>query len=187
MLARHGETEWSATGRHTGLTDIPLTRRGEDQARALAPMLAGHRFALILASPLARAQETARLAGFGDRVVDEPDLVEWDYGDYEGRTTPEIRTEAPGWTIWDGVTPGGETIEQVAARVERVIARCRAAEGDVLAFAHGHLLRVRAARWCELAPVEGRRFVLGTGTLSRLGWEHAAPALTAWNAPGLPG
>ncbi len=107
MLARHGETEWSATGRHTGLTDIPLTRRGEDQARALAPMLAGHRFALVLASPLARAQETARLAGFGDRVVDEPDLVEWDYGDYEGRTTPEIRTEAPGWTIWDGVDARG--------------------------------------------------------------------------------
>ena len=184
VLARHGETEWSATGRHTGLTDIPLTSRGEDQARALAPMLAAHRFALVLASPLARAQETARLAGFGGRVVDEPDLVEWDYGDYEGLTTPQIRERAPGWTVFTGPVPGGESLEQVATRVDRVIRRVRSADGNSLVVAHGHVLRVLAARWCELDPVEGRRLPLETATVSVLGWEHEAPGIRLWNARG---
>lgn len=187
VLARHGETEWSRNGRHTGTTDIPLTAKGEDQARALAPLLGGHDFELVLSSPMRRARATAALAGFGDRIEIDEDLVEWDYGEYEGRTTTDIRTEAPGWTIWDGVTPGGETADRVAARADRVIARCKAAPGDVLLFGHGHALRVLGARWCELSPLEGRRLVLGTGTVCRLGWEHDAPGIEAWNAPGLPG
>lgn len=186
VLARHGETEWSRTGKHTGLTDVPLTVRGEDQARALAPLLAGREFAEVRSSPRTRARETARLAGFPDPVIDD-DLIEWTYGDYEGLTTPEIREDNPGWTIWDKDPPGGETAEQVAARVDRVIARTREAAGPVILFAHGHVLRVLAARWCELPPREGRRLILGTGTLSLLGWEHDAPGIDAWNAAGLPG
>lgn len=186
VLARHGETEWSRNGRHTGVTDIPLTPHGEKQAAALAPLLADRRFALVLASPRTRALQTARLAGFGDRAEVDEDLVEWDYGAYEGRTSADIHTEAPGWTIFTGPTPGGETPAHIGERLDRVIARCRAADGDAILFAHGHCLRVLAARWCELPPVEGRRFVLSTGTVSLLGWEHGVPGVKAWNSTSLP-
>jgi probable phosphoglycerate mutase len=179
-LARHGETEWSSLGRHTGRTDIPLTDMGRAQAIRLGDQLRGRTFALVLTSPLQRAAETARLAGFGDAVA-EPDLLEWDYGDFEGRTTREIRETDPEWTIWRGPWPGAETLDEVAERADRVIARVRAVDGDVLAFAHGHLLRVLAARWLGLAPAAGGMFALSTATLSLLGWERGAPVIERWN------
>ena len=181
-LVRHGETEWARTGRHTGRTDIPLTETGREQARALAPRLAGHRFGLVLSSPRSRALETARIAGFGDAVVDD-DLCEWDYGAHEGRTTAEIRTEVPAWSIWSGPWPGGETVDQVGARADRVIVRCLdpGVDGDVLLFAHGHLLRVLAARWVDLRAVGGAKFALGTATLSILGWERSIRVMELWN------
>ena len=147
-LARHGETEWSRDGRHTGLTEIPLTDVGRSQAAVLGTRLAGHRFSLVLTSPRLRASETARLAGFADVAVPDPDLTEWDYGDHEGRRTAEIVAEYPGWSIWTGPWPGGETIAQVSARADRVLARCLAPDvtGDTLVFGHGHMLRVLAAR-----------------------------------------
>jgi probable phosphoglycerate mutase len=180
-VVRHGATEWSVDGRHTGRTDLPLLPEGEDQARATGRLLAGHRFALVLTSPLRRARRTCELAGLGDDAVVDEDLREWDYGEYEGVTTAEIREQHPGWTVWSGPCPGGETIEQVAARADRVIERARTADGDVALFAHGHILRVLTARWCQLHPVEGRRFVLETGTLSQLGWEHEYPGVLRWN------
>ena len=179
-LVRHGETPWSRSGQHTGLTDLELTELGRQQAEALAARLRGRRFALVLTSPLRRARETARLAGFPEA---EPcdDLVEWTYGAYEGLTTARIQASAPGWTLWRDGVPDGETIEQVARRVDRVVARVRGAEGDALVFAHGHVLRVLAARWLGLPPDNGRLFKLDAASLSELGYEHDWPALDFWN------
>ncbi|HEY6781468.1 MAG TPA: histidine phosphatase family protein, partial [Thermoleophilaceae bacterium] len=183
VLARHGETEWSRDGRHTGRSDIPLTEEGERQARALRPALAGRDFARVLVSPLGRAVETCRLAGLLDHAERTDALLEWDYGDYEGVTTREIRSERPDWVLWRDGCPNGETAADVAVRVDPLIAELRALDGDAALFAHGHLLRVLAARWIELDPEHGASLVLTTGTLSALGWEHEWPALTRWNAP----
>jgi broad specificity phosphatase PhoE len=179
---RHGETAWSLTGQHTGRTDLPLTDKGRHLAERLRPALAGEAFALVLVSPLRRARETVELAGLGGRAEVDPDLAEWDYGDYEGLTTPQIREKAPGWLIFRDGCPGGETPEQVAARADRVIARARAAAGDVALFAHGHLLRVLAARWLGMPPGAGQHFLLDTGTLSVLGDYDGIPAVRSWNA-----
>jgi probable phosphoglycerate mutase len=179
-LVRHGETPWSRSGRHTGLSDLGLTALGRQQAEALAARLRGRRFALVLTSPLRRARETARLAGFPEA---EPcqDLVEWNYGRYEGLTTAQIQARAPGWTLWRDGVPDGETIEQVARRVDRVVARVRGAEGDALVFAHGHVLRILAARWLGQPPRDGRLLKLDAASLSELGYEHDWPALDFWN------
>jgi probable phosphoglycerate mutase len=186
-LARHGETDWSRSGRHTGRTDVPLTEVGRGQAESLAARVAGHPFALVLTSPLSRAAETSVLAGYGAVAMADPDLQEWDYGELEGRRTDEIREELPGWTIWEGPWPGAETIDEVAARADRVISRLRAIDGDVLVFSHGHLLRILAARWLGLSPSMGRMFALTTATLSVLGWERGAPVVERWNETcGLP-
>ena len=184
LLLRHGETEWSASGRHTGRTDVDLTDRGRRQARALGAAIRGRRFALVLSSPLRRATETCRLAGLAG--VEDGDLREWDYGDYEGRTTPEIRGEVPGWTVWDGPLPGGEHLEEVAARADRVVERLIAVHGDVALVSHGHFLRVLAARWLELPALEGRRFALDTATLCILGVERETRVVLRWNAPPPP-
>lgn len=184
-LVRHGATEWSVNGRHTGRTDLPLLPEGEAQAAALTPVLAAAHIGLVLTSPLQRARHTCQLAGLGDRAEIDPDLLEWDYGDDEGRTTAEIRTERPGWTVFTDGPAGGETIEEVAARVDRVVARARAVDGgDTVAFAHGHVLRVLAARWCGLDPIEGRRLPLETGRVCVLGWERDVPGIHLWNATG---
>jgi broad specificity phosphatase PhoE len=185
-LIRHGETEWARLGRHTGRTDVPLTDLGRAQARALGRRVAGHAFGLVLSSPLSRAEETASLAGFGGVAVADPDLMEWDYGALEGRETGEIQVDYPGWTIWRGPWPGGEAIDQVAARADRIVARARSSttDGDTLVFAHGHLLRILAARWLGLQAAGGGLFALGTGTLSVLGWEHDVAVIQAWNEPG---
>ena len=180
-LIRHGETEWSATGRHTGRTNIPLTAVGERQAAALGRRLASRSFALVLISPLTRAVETCRIAGYGDVSQFTDDLLEWDYGAYEGRTTADIRTEVPGWTIWTGNPPGGETIGQVGWRVATVIDQATAAGGDVALFAHGHVLRVLAACWLGLPPGAGRLLALGTASLSVLGYERETRVITTWN------
>jgi broad specificity phosphatase PhoE len=180
VLVRHGETEWSRDGRHTGSTDVPLTERGEAQARAVGAALRGRLFALVLSSPLQRALETARLAGFSPRA--RPELAEWDYGEYEGRTTPEIREDVPDWTIWRYGAPGGESVEQVGERADRAIAELGAVDGDAVVFAHGHLLRVLTARWLELPPADGRLFALDSGTLSTLGYEREQRAMRVWNA-----
>ena len=182
MLARHGETEWSRSGRHTGRTDIPLTDQGRRQAEALRPALAELEPALVLTSPLSRAAETCRLAGLGDVAVEEPALMEWDYGDYEGLTSDQIHQDRPGWNIFEDGAEGGETPDQVAARVDGVIDRMVAAEGLCVAFAHGHVLRVLGARWIELPPAAGARLGLSTATLSGLGTEHGVRALARWNA-----
>lgn len=182
-LVRHGETEWSRSGQHTGLTDVPLTDAGRDQARLLRRKLGHRQFALILSSPMSRALETARLGGFGDRVEIDPELHEWNYGRYEGLTTAEIRTAVPGWTVWTHPIPGGETADEVAARVDRVIARIRAAPGDAALFAHGHVLRVLTARWLGLPPTDGRHLALGTATVSVLGWERETAVVERWNEP----
>jgi broad specificity phosphatase PhoE len=182
-LVRHGETEWARLGRHTGRTDVPLTDLGRAQARMLGRRLAGHPFGLVLTSPLSRARETASLAGFGESALSEPDLMEWDYGDFEGRETADIQAAYPSWSIWRGPWPGGESINQVAARADRILARVRSSRvsGDVLVFAHGHLLRVLAARWLDLSAASGGLFALGTGTMSVLGWEHGSPVVQTWN------
>ncbi len=180
-LIRHGETEWSRSGAHTGRTDIPLTAAGRENAARIGRYLADRRFALVLASPLARALDTCRLAGYGDAAQIEPNLREWDYGDYEGRTTTDIRKESPGWSLWNDGPPHGETIAQVAARAEAVIARAAGAEGDVALFAHGHILRVLAARWLGLAPECARLFALGTASISKLGYERETRVIAAWN------
>jgi broad specificity phosphatase PhoE len=180
-IARHGETDWSRSGRHTGRTDVPLTAAGRREARALGRALRGRDFALVLSSPLSRAWETCRLAGFADRAEPSLELLEWDYGAVEGRTSAELCDEHPGWTIWDGRVPLGETIEEVAARVRRVIARAAAADGDVLVFAHGHVLRILTACWLGLPPRDARRFPLATASLGVLGEEAGARALRAWN------
>ena len=179
VLVRHGETEWSRELKHTGSTDVPLTEQGEEQARRLAGALRGREFALVLSSPLQRALETARLAGFEPDLRDE--LREWDYGDYEGRRTAEIREEVPNWTIWRYGAPNGESIAEVGARADRMIEEIRAVDGDVLVFAHGHLLRVLAARWLGLEPDGGRLFALDAATLSTLGYERETAVLRGWN------
>ncbi len=180
-MVRHGETEWSRDGRHTGTTDIELTEDGEASARELAPRLAERPFALVLTSPLQRARRTAELAGFPDAEVDD-DLVEWRYGDYEGITTEEIRETVPGWTVWTHPVPGGESADEVAERLDRVIARCHDTDGDVLLVGHGHALRALAARWLGLPATDGRLLKLDTGTVSVLGHERESPAVVHWNA-----
>ena len=180
-LIRHGETEWSASGRHTGRTDIPLTPVGEQQARALGRHLGGRPFALVLTSPLGRARETCRLAGYGNGAEVTDDLREWDYGIYEGRTTAAVRTEQPGWTIWTTPVPEGESVEQVGARARRVIARADAAGGDVALFAHAHILRILAACWIGLPPIDGRLLALGTASISILGYERETRVIQVWN------
>jgi probable phosphoglycerate mutase len=190
ILLRHGETEWSASGRHTGRTDIPLTPRGEAAAAALAPVLARRQIHAAFTSPAGRAVRTAELAGLQDAKPD-PDLWEWDYGGYEGRTTTQIQADRPGWYLWrDGVIPGdadhpGETVEQVGARTDAVLARVRPllAGGDVALVAHGHVLRVLTARWLQLDADDGRLFRLDTGTYSTLGTEHDYPVIVTWNVP----
>ncbi|MGV9270671.1 histidine phosphatase family protein [Kitasatospora sp. NPDC003701] len=204
VLVRHGETEWSATGRHTGRTDIPLTEEGRAMARALGARLAkapwnGLPDALVYTSPLDRAKETCALAGFGDRAVDRPELLEWDYGQYEGRTGQDIRaTDHPGWLIWRDGVPGGEKLSDVAARVDAFLADLNdehgvpdpgttvmhCADRDVVLFAHGHLLRILTARWLGLAPEYAQRFKLGTAALCVLSWEYGAPAVEVWNDLG---
>jgi probable phosphoglycerate mutase len=181
-LVRHGETEWSLSGAHTGRTDIPLTAAGRERAAAVGRYLAGRKFAAVLVSPLQRARETCRLAGYENARID-PALSEWDYGDYEGRTTSQIQAERPGWTLWSDGVPNGETAAQVAARADSVIARALAIEGenDVILFAHGHILRVLAARWLGLPPQDGRLFALGTAAVSTLGYERETRVITRWN------
>jgi broad specificity phosphatase PhoE len=179
-LVRHGETEWSRLGKHTSHSDIPLTAAGLEEARWLADRLRPHEFDLVLTSPLSRAKQTATLAGFPNAIPDT-DLHEWDYGELEGRTTEEIEVDHPGWRIWTGPWPGGETPEDVARRADRVIARLDATAGDALVFAHGHLLRVLAARWLGLPPSDGQLLALGTATVSVLGWEHDRRVIELWN------
>ena len=180
-LIRHGETEWSASGRHTGRSDIPLTAEGQHQAVTLGRHLGGRRFAQVLTSPLSRAAETCRLAGYGDVARSTDDLREWDYGIYEGRTTADIRKEIPGWSVWTGEIREGESAEQVGARARRVIAQAQAAPGDVALFAHAHVLRILTACYLGLSPRDGRRFALGTASISILGYERETPALITWN------
>ncbi|MGI9095639.1 MAG: histidine phosphatase family protein [Thermoleophilaceae bacterium] len=181
VLARHGETEWSVSGQHTGTTDIPLTDAGRRQAELLGKRLRGREFAAVLSSPLERALESCRLAGLGDRCETRAELVEWDYGDYEGTTTPKIRETEPGWTVWTHSAPGGETAAEVAARVDRVLDELGALDGDSLVFAHGHLLRMMGARWIGLAPEDGARLALDTATLSVLSSERERRVLSLWN------
>lgn len=181
-LARHGETDWSAQLRHTGRTDIPLNANGRAAAERLGRLLSGEAFDLVLTSPMQRARETVTLAGFDDRAEVEPDLREWDYGDYEGITTEQIRTDRPGWDIFDDGAPGGETLAEVGARADHVLARINAIDGRVMLFAHGHILRILAARWIGLPPAGGAHLVLGTATISVLGWERETAAITRWNA-----
>jgi broad specificity phosphatase PhoE len=180
---RHGETAWSLSGQHTGTTDIPLTDNGRRLAEQIRPVLAKEAFTLVLVSPMQRARETCALAGLGDVAVTEPDLVEWNYGRYESLTPKQIHEGAPGWLIFRDGCPDGESPEQVGARVDRVIGRARAAEGDVALFAHGHVLRVLAARWIGLPASAGQHFLLDTGTLCVLGFYRDVPALRVWNGP----
>jgi probable phosphoglycerate mutase len=180
-LVRHGETEWSRDGRHTGTTEVPLTPHGEEVARGLRERLAGIAFGLVLTSPRERARTTAELAGFPDAHVEEG-LAEWDYGDYEGITTAEIRERVPGWTLWSDPCPHGETAAQVRARMDRVLAKVRAHGGRVLAFSHGHASRALAARWLGQPVTDGRLFSLGTATISVLGYEHGGPVVDRWNS-----
>ncbi|MGE0880156.1 MAG: histidine phosphatase family protein [Acidimicrobiia bacterium] len=184
---RHGATEWSQAWRHTGRTDLALLDVGREQAKALRPHLAHWTFAAIFVSPLKRALDTAELAGFGARAVIDDDLIEWDYGDAEGRTSKEIRVERPGWSIWKEGPVGGETVDDVGRRADRVIERALSTEGDTLLVAHGHLLRILTARWLELEPKAGRLFRLDPATISVLGWEHDYRTLNAWNRFGAGG
>jgi len=180
---RHGETAWSLSGQHTGVTDIPLTDNGRRLAERLRPALANEVFDLVLVSPLQRARETCELAGLGEQADVEPDLVEWNYGEYEGLTPGQIHHKRPGWMIFRDGAPGGEAPEEIGARVDRVIARVRKAEGNVALFAHGHVLRVFAARWIGLPAGGGQHFLLDTGTLCVLSQYRDAPAIRVWNAP----
>lgn len=183
VLVRHGETDWSRVGKHTGRTDVPLTERGREQAAAVGRALRERRFARVLTSPLSRSRETCRLAGYGDVAAEHRDLVEWDYGAYEGRTTLDIRQERPGWTLWADGVPEGETVEEVGRRADRVLAEMGTVDdGDVLVFAHGHVLRVLAARWLGLEPKAGALLALDPATLSVLGDERDAHVLRSWNA-----
>jgi broad specificity phosphatase PhoE len=180
-LIRHGETAWSLSGAHTGRTDLPLTPEGERKASALRPELARHDFALVLTSPLQRARRTCELAGFGERAIVEPNLGEWDYGAYEGRSTDDIHRERPGWSLFRDGVPGGETIAQVATRAQAVIDRAIGANGDVALFAHGHILRILTACWLEMPPDRARSFFLGTAGVSTLGHERETRVIATWN------
>jgi probable phosphoglycerate mutase len=181
-LIRHGETEWSLSGQHTGITDIPLTENGRKVARLLAPVLAKETFALVLTSPLERARKTCELAGLGESAEIDRDLMEWNYGAYEGLTPKQIHAMAPGWMLFSDGCPGGEGPEQVGARVDRVIAKVRAVEGHAALFAHGHIFRVFAARWLGLPAVAGCHFLLDTATLNILSYYRGIPAVKRWNA-----
>ena len=181
VVVRHGETDWSAAGRHTSHTDLPLTEAGREKARRLRDELADRTFVLVLCSPLLRARETCELAGFGDVAVICDDLHEWDYGEYEGLTTPQIRESNPSWSLWRDGCPGGEFPWQVKERADGVLTQLRAAEGDAAAFAHGHILRVVTARWLEMGVDAGARFALAAGGLGVLGYEHETEVLTRWN------
>ena len=180
---RHGETEWSLSGQHTGTTDIPLTDKGRPLAERMRPALAREAFALVLCSPMQRSRETCALTGLGDKAVIDADLAEWNYGQYEGLTPKQIQERRPGWLIFRDGCPGGESPEQVGVRVDRVIERARAAQGDVALFAHGHVLRVLAARWIGQPAGSGQHFLLDTGTLCILGYYHDIPAVKVWNGP----
>ena len=180
-LVRHGETEWSRDHKHTSATDLPLTDVGVDTARKLADRLAGTTFGLVLTSPRQRARRTAELAGFGDAQIDE-DLVEWNYGDYEGVTTAKIRETVPGWTVWTHGSPGGESAAEVTRRLDRVVAKLRGAAGRSLVFGHGHALRALAARWIDQPVDEGRFFRLDTATVCTLGYERETPVILRWNS-----
>jgi len=183
-LARHGETAWSLTGQHTGLTDLPLTEKGQSNARLLGKRLEGLSFAKVLTSPLQRARRTCELAGLGAQAEVDPDLVEWDYGQYEGRTSADILKERPDWQLFRDGCPAGETPQQVGARADRVVSRLRAVPGDVLVFSSGHFIRVLAARWLGLeAGAPGRHFLLSTASLSAVGYEHnlSQPVMRLWN------
>ena len=182
-LARHGETAWSLSGQHTGLTDLPLTERGERNARNLGPRLAGLTFAKVFTSPLQRATRTCELAGFAAAAEVDRDLVEWDYGDYEGLRTAEIHEKRPEWQLFRDGCPGGESPDQIGARADRVVSRVRAVKGDVLIFSSGHFLRVLAARWLGLEPVNGRLFMLKTASVSALGYENelSQPVISLWD------
>lgn len=184
VLARHGETEWSRAGRHTGRSDIPLTDRGREEARRLAVALAGRRFRRVLSSPLQRARETCALAGLAGGAELRPELMEWDYGDYEGLTWPQIQAQRPGWLLWRDGCPGGEAPGDVGARVDPVVAELQQAQGDVAVFAHGHLLRVLAARWTGEPPQLGSRLALGTAAVCLLAFEHDLPVIRRWNDLG---
>jgi broad specificity phosphatase PhoE len=183
VLARHGATEWSRNGRHTGRTDLPLLDDGREDAKRLQAPLAQRSFEKVLSSPLTRALDTCKLAGLGDRVELTDQLLEWDYGDYEGITTADICKDRPGWNLWTGGCPGGESASEVGARMDGLIAELTEIDGDVALFGHGHALRVLATRWIGLPPENGALFVLSTGTLSVLGSEHEWHAFRTWNAP----
>jgi broad specificity phosphatase PhoE len=180
---RHGETAWSLNGQHTGTTDIPLTDNGRRLAERMRPVLGATAFELVLCSPMQRARDTCELAGLGDKAVIDADLVEWNYGEYEGLTTKQIQKTSPGWLIFRDGCPGGEAPEQVGARVDRVIARSRGADGDIALFAHGHVLRVFVARWIGLPASGGQHFLLNTGTLCVLSYYREIPAVRIWNRP----
>lgn len=181
VIVRHGETEWSAAGKHTSRTDLSLTADGRRDAARLGQYLAGRKFSLVLSSPLRRARETCELAGFADEAELCDDLREWDYGEYEGLTSAEIRESNPSWSLWRDGCPGGETPAQVGARVDRALARLRAADGEAIAFAHGHILRVLSARWLEMEVAAGARLALSAGAVCSLGFEHATHVLALWN------
>ena len=180
-LIRHGETEWSLSGAHTSRTDIPLTERGKQRAAKIRDYLAQRKFSLVLASPLQRARETCRIAGYADVAQIEENLREWDYGIFEGRTSADIRKDQPDWSIWDSPVPEGEPVEHVAARAQRVIDRALQAGGDVALFAHAHILRILAATWLGIEPRGGRLFALGTGSVSTLGYERETRVISTWN------
>ncbi len=181
VIVRHGETEWSANGKHTSATDLSLLEEGRARARALGPALAERSFALVLCSPLRRARETCELAGFGEAAEISEDLREWAYGEYEGMTTEEIRVQRPDWFLWRDGCPGGEAPEEIGARADRVLERLRSVDGDAIAFAHGHILRVIGARWIDLPPFGGAHFKLGAGAFSVLGYEREVEAFSGWN------
>jgi probable phosphoglycerate mutase len=181
VVVRHGETAWTISGRHTSRTDVPLTEFGRRQAQQLAPLLTGREFGTVLASPRQRAVETCRLAGYGNAAEWSDEVVEWDYGAYEGRTAAEIRKEVPGWSLWRDGVPDGETAAAVGTRADRVIDSLQHSDGDALVFSHGHFVRVLAARWIGLEPSDGRCFALDPASISVLGWEREQPVITRWN------
>ena len=182
-LLRHGETEWSLNGRHTGVTDIPLTENGRKLARQLQPILAREKFVMVLTSPLQRARDTCELAGLGTLASVDGDLMEWNYGEYEGLTTDQIRQTRPDWSVFSDGCPGGESPLQVSVRADRIVSRVRTVDGNVALFSHGHILRVLAARWINLSASYGENFLLDTATLNVLGYYRESPAFKIWNAP----
>ena len=182
-LLRHGETDWSLNGRHTGVTDIPLTENGRKLARQLQPILAREKFVMVLTSPLQRARDTCELAGLGTLASVDRDLMEWNYGEYEGLTTEQIRQTRPDWSVFSDGCPGGESPLQVSVRADRIVSRVRTVDGNVALFSHGHILRVLAARWISLSASYGENFLLDTATLNVLGYYRESPAFKIWNAP----